>query len=208
MRKGVPKEAKVKDIRNFFNSRKEADTPDVLKSELITVENEIKKIDPSKKKTEPPMSLKISKERLEHMLWFMEPKLHSNFSLKLIQSILFLEHPITIGNSIVGRTRNEKRERKGWPNLHSDDLIAKVKTIMIGTCNARIAISHCIVMAVGNGVVKSNNPVLFKEIGGSLQLTEDRARGVLRSMKWMKRKGTTWETEPSKQFLLVEKLTF
>ena len=68
MRKGVPKEAKVKDIRNFFNSRKEADTPDVLKSELITVENEIKKIDPSKKKPEPPMSLKISKERLEHML--------------------------------------------------------------------------------------------------------------------------------------------
>ena len=46
-------------------------------------------------------------------------------------------------------------------------------------------------MAVGNGVVKSNNPVLFKEIGASLQLTEDRARGVLRTMKWMKRKGTT-----------------
>ena len=57
MRKGIPKEAKVKDIRNLFNSRKEADTPallasvtDVLKSELIMVENEIKKIDPSKKK--------------------------------------------------------------------------------------------------------------------------------------------------------------
>ena len=75
MRKGIPKEAKVKDIRNLFNSRKEADTPallasvtDVLKSELIMVENEIKKIDPSKKKTEPPMSQKRSKERLEHML--------------------------------------------------------------------------------------------------------------------------------------------
>ena len=154
------------------------------------------------------MSQKRSKERLEHMLWFMEPKLHSNFSIKLIQSILFLEHPSTIGNSIVARTRNEKRERKGWPNLRSDDLIAKVKTIMIGTCTARIAISRCIVMAVGNGAVKSNNPILFKENGGSLQLTEDRARGVLRSMKWVKRKGTTWETEPSQQFLLVEKLTF
>ena len=43
--------AKVKDIRNFFNSQKEADTParvasatgDVSQSELLIVENEIKK---------------------------------------------------------------------------------------------------------------------------------------------------------------------
>ena len=47
--------AKVKDIRNFFNSRKEADTPTLVasatdgvsQSELLIVENEIKKINPS-----------------------------------------------------------------------------------------------------------------------------------------------------------------
>ena len=98
--------------------------------------------------------------------------------------------------------------RKGRPNLLSDDLMAKVKTIMIGTCAAGTAISRRIVMANENGVVKSNNPILLKENGGSLQLTEDWARGVLKSMNWMKRKGTTGKIEPSQQFLLEEKLTF
>ena len=51
--------AKVKDIGNFFNSRKEAYTPalvpsatdDVSQPELLIVETEIKKIDPSKSKS-------------------------------------------------------------------------------------------------------------------------------------------------------------
>ena len=68
--------AKVKDIRNLFNSRKEADTPalvasvtdDVSVSELLILENEIKKIDPSKNKNVSPMSRKRSKQRLEHIL--------------------------------------------------------------------------------------------------------------------------------------------
>ena len=63
-------------------------------------------------------------------------------------------------------------------------------------------------MAIGNAVVKSNNPKLVKENGGSLQLMEDWAGGVLKSMNWVKRKGTTEKIEPSQQFLLEEKLTF
>ena len=67
--------AKVKDIHNFFNSRKEADTPalvasaidEVSPSELLIVENEIKK-STQIKKTASPMSQKRSKRRLEHML--------------------------------------------------------------------------------------------------------------------------------------------
>ena len=55
-------------------------------------------------------------------------------------------------------------KRKGPPNLLSDGLIAKVKTIMIGTRAAGTAISRRIVMAIGNGVVKSNVPVLLKKI--------------------------------------------
>ena len=44
--------------------------------------------------------------------------------------------------------------------------------------------------------------------GGHIALTEVWARGVLKSMEWSERKGTTGKIEPSKQFLLVEKLTF
>ena len=84
----------------------------------------------------------------------------------------------------------------------------KVKTIMIETRAAGTAISRRIVTAIGNGVVKSNNPILLKENGGSLQLTEDWARGVLKSMNWVKRKGATGKLELSQQFLLEEKLTY
>ena len=86
--------------------------------------------------------------------------------------------------------------------------MAKVKTIMIGTCTAGTAISHRIVVAIGNGVAKSNNPILLKKNGGSLQFNKDWTRGVLKSMNWVKRKGTTGKIEPSQQVLLEEKLTF
>ena len=87
--------AKVKDIRNFFNSGKEVDIPafaagttDVSQSKLLIVENEIKK--PTQiKKTASPISQKKSKLRLGHMLCFMEPKLHANISITFIQKILF-----------------------------------------------------------------------------------------------------------------------
>ena len=54
--------------------------------------------------------------------------------------------------------------------------MAKVKTIMIGTCAAGTAISHRIAIAIGNGVAKSNNPILLTKNGGSLQFTKDWAR--------------------------------
>ena len=56
-------------------------------------------------------------------------------------------------------------------------------------------------MAIGNGVVKSNSPTLLKENGGSLELTKDWARGIIKSMNWTKRKTTTGKIEPPKQFL-------
>ena len=67
--------AKVKVIRNFFNSPKEADTPalvasatdEVSQSELLIVENEIKK-STQVRKCASVMSQKISKLRLKHML--------------------------------------------------------------------------------------------------------------------------------------------
>ena len=116
--KGVHEKKSTEDGKSerythFFNSRKEADTPaliasatdDVSQSELLIVENEMKKLT-QVKKSASPMSQKRSKQRLEHMLWIMEPKLHLNVSIKFIQSILFLEHPSTIANSKLKRLRN------------------------------------------------------------------------------------------------------
>ena len=97
---------------------------------------------------------------------------------------------------------------KGRPNLVSDGFMKRIRTIMIGTWAAGTAINRRIVMAIGNGVVRSNSPTLLKENGGSLELTEDWTRGVIKSMNWTKRKDTTRKIEPSKEFLLEEKLTF
>ena len=63
------------------------------------------------------------------------------------------------------------------------------------------------VINIGPGVVKANEPNLLKEYGGPLELTEDWARNVLESVEWIKRKGTTGKTEPSDGFLAEEKFT-
>ena len=41
--------------------------------------------------------------------------------------------------------------------------------------------------SIGTGVVKANEPNLLKEYGGPLELSEDWARYVLKSMEWVKR---------------------
>ena len=72
--------------------------------------------------------------------------------------------------------------------------MVKVKTIMIGQHATGIALSSRIVMTTGNGMVKSKNPILLKQNGGSLQMTKDWkdwGRGALKSMNWAKRKSAT-----------------
>ena len=64
------------------------------------------------------------------------------------------------------------------------------------------------VISIGNGVLKANDPNALSEFGGTITLTEDWARGILRSMDWIKRKATTGKVEPSTQFLAEEKFTF
>ena len=49
---------------------------------------------------------------------------------------------------------------------------------------------------------------LLKEFCGGLELTENLARNILKSMNWTKRKGTTEKVEPSKKFIEEEKFTF
>ena len=64
------------------------------------------------------------------------------------------------------------------------------------------------VISVGNGVLKANDSNTLSEFGGTITLTEDWVRGILRSMDWVKRKATTGKVEPSTQFLAQEKFTF
>ena len=128
---------------------------------------------------------------------------------KIYPKHTFLRTSINKGKFKIKKDKEGKTifKRKGRLNLLSDDLVAKVKTIMIGTSTAGTAISRLIVIGIGNVVVKSNNPILLKENGGPLQLTEDWATRVLKSMNLVKRKGTTGKLEPTQQFLLEEKLT-
>ena len=58
------------------------------------------------------------------------------------------------------------------------------------------------------GVVKANEPDLLKEHGGHLELTEDWARHLLKSMERVKRKGTTGKVESSEKFLQEEKFPY
>ena len=73
---------------------------------------------------------------------------------------------------------------------------------------AGTAISRKMVIAIATRVIKANDPIILREFGGSLELTEGWARCVLKSMDWVKRKGTTGKVEPCSTFLEEEKFTF
>ena len=64
------------------------------------------------------------------------------------------------------------------------------------------------VVSIGNGVLKVNNSNSLLGFGGAITLTDNWDRGVLKSMDWVKGKGTTGRVELSAQFLAEEKFTF
>ena len=205
--------AKVNDIRTFLKGRKETDAPalvasatdDVSQSELMMVGNEIKKSTQVRKHYNKIVPETIRKEAGKYALLHGTNATVQRFN-KVYPKYTFVR--TTIYNWKLKMKKEKDEKKKGRPNLVSDDFMKKIKTIMIVTQAAGTAISRRIVMAIGNGVVRSNSPTLLKENGGSLELTEDWAREVIKSMNWTKRKDTTGKIEPSKQFLLEEKLTF
>ena len=75
-------------------------------------------------------------------------------------------------------------------------MLKKIKDVIIGSRLASTAISRKVVVAIGTGVVKANEPKILREFGGSLELTEGRARNVLKGMDRVKRKGTIGKVEP------------
>ena len=80
--------------------------------------------------------------------------------------------------------------KKGRPFFLSEDLLKKVKVLMIGNRSAGTDISRRLVVAIGKGIVKANNLKRFRENGGWIELTEDCARAIIKSMNWTKRKST------------------
>ena len=62
--------------------------------------------------------------------------------------------------------------------------------------------SRKMVIAIGIGFIKTICPSKLKDFGCHIVLTKGLAMGVLKSMEWCKRKGTTGKIEPGKQFLL------
>ena len=89
-----------------------------------------------------------------------------------------------------------------------DELVQKIKEVIVGVRLSGAVISRRMVISIGNGVLKANDPNTLSEFGGTITLTEDWARGILRSMDWVKRKATTGKVEPSTQFLAEKKFTF
>ena len=75
-------------------------------------------------------------------------------------------------------------QRKGRPNLADNEMLKKIKDIVVGSRLAGRAISPKMVIAVATGVIKANDPNILREFGESLELTEGWARSVLKSMDY------------------------
>ena len=87
-------------------------------------------------------------------------------------------------------------------------MLKKIKDIIVGSRLAGTAISQKMMIAIATGVIKASDPKILREFGESLELTEGWARSVLKSMDWVKRKGTTGKVEPCSKSLEEEKFTF
>ena len=72
--------------------------------------------------------------------------------------------------------------KAGRPNIGRDELVQKIKEVIVGVRLSGAVISRRMVISIGNGVLKANDPNTLSEFGGTITLTEDWARGILRSM--------------------------
>lgn len=209
---------KVKDIRSFLKERKESDAPKlvqtastdaVTRAEITFVENEIKTATKPRKHYNKDIPEKIKKEVGKYANIHGTQAAIKRFE-ETYPTYIFKRTSVNNWKNKLktSKDKNTVFKKKGRPNLLADDLLGKVKVLMIGTRAAGTAISRRLVVAIGKGVVKANCPQNLLENGGWLDLTEDWARGVIKSMNWTKRKATTGKVEPSQQFLSEERLTF
>lgn len=96
--------------------------------------------------------------------------------------------------------------KQGRPSMVSDELATEIKSILHNLRVSGGAISRKTVIAIGNGVMSARCPEMMSKNGGSVHLSTKWARGILKSMNWVKRRGTTAKREMNPA--LYEELTF
>ena len=99
-------------------------------------------------------------------------------------------------------------DKRGRPNYMSSELLSKVNQIILGSRTVGIGISMEDVISIGNSVMTTNSPSLLKENGGSVELTVDWGRSVLKNLNYSRKKATTEKRKPSEEFLKETKLQF
>ena len=87
--------------------------------------------------------------------------------------------------------------KRGRLNIATDDLLRKIKEVLIEIRLLGAVVLRKIVIFIGNGVSKANDLNNFYESGGHITLTDDWARGILQSVDCVKGKRTTGKIEPS-----------
>ena len=88
----------------------------------------------------------------------------------------------------------------------SDEIVTEIKAILHNLCVSGGAVTRKTVIAIGDGVLSSRCPEKLAKNGGSVTLTTKWARGILKSLDWVKRRGTTSKREMNPA--LYEELTF
>ena len=99
-------------------------------------------------------------------------------------------------------------KKVGRSKMLDDALLVKVKDTTLGTLMSGGVINRQQLINNGNGVIRANNPEMFKELGGTIELTDSWARSVLKSLNLSKRRATTGKVEPLAQLLAEENFTF
>ena len=79
--------------------------------------------------------------------------------------------------------------------------------MVIGARLSGAVISRKMVVSIGNGFLKTNDPNTLSESGGHITLTDNWSRRILQSMDWIKLKETNGKTETSPQLLAEEEFT-
>ena len=88
----------------------------------------------------------------------------------------------------------------------SPELLVEIKTILQNLRTAGCSISRKTVISVGNGVLDAKCPEMLRKNGGPISLTTKWARGIIKSMDWTKRRGTTAKREMNSA--LYDELSF
>ena len=81
--------------------------------------------------------------------------------------------------------------QRGKPVLISEELSTEIKQILSNLRVAGCSVSRKVVISVGNGVLASRCREKMSGNGGKINLTVKWARDILKSMNWVKRRGTT-----------------